>query len=268
MAFGQNNHRKLIIEALQDAGQAISAIEAGAYKISHKDDSSPLTDADLISDSIIRKALSNLSPDIPVVSEEQEVKTESIELPGKFWLLDPLDGTKEFIKGNGEYCISLALIISGRPVEGYIYSPVQKVLWYAIKGQGAFRLENTAKVRLPSLGSKEEKSWLLLRSRSHHNNKEETWYKKASENREIIINYQGSAIKFCRIAEGSADLYVKKGRIFGWDIAAGDLILEESGGKLAAYGNDREISYKFDKAEMPFFVACGHRVVNPENWLF
>lgn len=262
-------NKRIIFESLREAGDSIRRMEAVDYNINRKSDKSPVTNADLISDSIIRKALYNISPDIPVVSEEQPLKTENIEMPRKFWLLDPLDGTKEFIKGNGEYCISLALIEAGRPSEGYIYSPVQNILWYAIKDQGAFRLENDTREKLPSSHSfKENNSWLLLRSRSHHNNREEEWHRQASVIKKISVDYQGSAIKFCRIAEGSADLYIKKGKIFGWDIAAGDLILSESGGRLIAYGPDREISYKFDKSEMPCFVACGHRVVNPERWLF
>lgn len=128
MAFGKNNKRKLIFRALQDAGDAISSIESAGYNIQTKSDSTPVTEADLLSDSIIRKALSEISPDIPVASEEQAFNTDNVDTPAKFWLLDPLDGTKEFIKGNGEYCISLALIVNNRPVEAYIYAPTLKTM--------------------------------------------------------------------------------------------------------------------------------------------
>lgn len=268
MAFGENNKRQLIFRALLHAGDEISAIESAPYNIRTKSDSSPVTDADLVSDSIIRKALSEISPDIPVASEEQAFNTDNADLPSKFWLLDPLDGTKEFIKGNGEYCISLALIVNNRPVEAYIYAPTQKRLWYAVKDNGAYLMDRETPVRLPLYNHRKNEALILLRSRSHHNTAESKWYESATNNSRIEVKEQGSAIKFCMLAEGKADLYIKKGRIFGWDIAAGDLILTESGGLLLAYGNDKEIAYKFDKSEMPSFIACGQRIENPENWLF
>ncbi len=267
MAFGKNNKRKLIFRALQDAGDAISSIESAGYNIQTKSDSTPVTEADLLSDSIIRKALSEISPDIPVASEEQAFNTDNVDTPAKFWLLDPLDGTKEFIKGNGEYCISLALIVNNRPVEAYIYAPTLKKLWFAIKNGGAYVMDRETPVGLPLLNHRKKKALILLRSRSHHNTAESKWYEIATNNTIIEVKEQGSAIKFCMLAEGKADIYIKKGRIFGWDIAAGDLILAESGGLLLAYGTEKKIAYKFDKSEMPFFVACGQRIENPENWL-
>jgi len=262
------SNRRIIFESLREAGNKIQRIESGDYNINTKSDKSPVTDADLISDSIIRNMLADNFPDIPVLSEEQSISRASIDKPSLFWLLDPLDGTKEFIKGNGEYCICLALIDKGRPVEAYIYAPSSDIIWFALKNRGAFVLNNEIPEKLPLLNTDSNRPLILLRSRSHHNLTESEWYNTASESETIEIREQGSAIKFCRIAEGRADLYIKKGTIFGWDIAAGDLILCESGGRLISYDSTHEISYSFDSSEMPHFLACGHRIKDPEKWLF
>jgi 3'(2'), 5'-bisphosphate nucleotidase len=267
MALGQNYNKKLIFRALRDAGDAILSIESGTFSIRSKSDNSPVTDADLVSDSIIRKALREISPDIPVASEEHSFNIHDDIIPAKFWLLDPLDGTKEFIKGNGEYCISLALIVNKRPAEAYIYAPSLKKMWFAAKNSGAFVTDSETTARLPLLNPAKNEALVLLRSRSHHNSAELEWYREASRSDTIRVKKQGSVLKFCMIAEGKADLYIKKGRIFGWDIAAGDLILKESGGLVLAYGTEMEILYKFDTSEMPFFVACGPRIKKPEQWL-
>lgn len=258
---------RIIFESLREAGDNIRRIESGTYIINNKSDKSPITDADLISDSIIRNMLSDNFKDIPVLSEEQSNSQGSNDKPSLFWLLDPLDGTKEFIKGNGEYCISLALIEEGRPVEAYIYWPAQMILWYAIKGEGAYRVEDNKASKLPINNKETGSPLLLLQSRSHTKNEEVLWYEKASLIENIEIQQQGSAIKFCHIAEGRADFYIKKGRIYGWDIAAGDLILSESGGRLMSYGLGGDIIYSFDKSEMPHFIACSYRIDNPAEWL-
>ena len=256
-------------DALRKAGKEIRNFEkSGILDIKYKSDLSPLTIADDTSNSVITGILKNIFPDIPVLSEEDDIKPETKGCCDLFWLLDPLDGTKEFIKGNGEYCISLALIEKGRPVEAYIYWPTKKILWYAIKGEGAYRVKDKEASKLPLKNPDKKSTLLLLRSRSHHKHEEVLWYEKASLVKDIEIQQQGSAIKFCFIAEGSADFYIKKGKIHGWDIAAGDLILSESGGKLMAYGLTSEISYNYDKSEMPHFIACSYRIDKPENWLF
>jgi 3'(2'), 5'-bisphosphate nucleotidase len=257
-----------IISALRHAGEAMIHLEeSGDYKINNKSDQTPVTCADKISDSIIRKMLVRVYPDIPVISEEHSPSGLADINPFSFWLLDPLDGTKEFIKGNGEYCISLALIENKRPVEAYIYSPVDDKFRIAVKGMGAYRIVNDSLVKLPASDSREKESLLLLRSRSHHGKEEIDWLARASEHEEIESYEQGSAIKFCRIAEGNADLYVKKGRIFGWDIAAGDLILKESGGGIISFDTGKELYYNSGDLTMPHFLAYGSRINNPEHYL-
>lgn len=256
---------KNIISSVELAGTVIRAIEKKAtYTTNYKEDNSPVTEADLESDRIICKALAKICPEIPVISEESLRPSENSE---QFWLLDPIDGTKEFIDGNGEYCISLALIEKGRPVEAYLHAPVIKLTWFAIKGRGAFRLENNNAVKLPDKSISGGEAFRVLKSRSHHSEKEQDWFNKVSEYHRLESLVQGSAIKFGRIAEGSADLHIKKGRIFGWDIAAGDLLLSESGGGIASYPQGDKINYLPSNAVMPEFLAYGSRINNPGGWL-
>jgi 3'(2'), 5'-bisphosphate nucleotidase len=232
-----------------------------------RQDFSPVTRADLESDSFIRGKLGKLTPGINVISEE-EAKSWCIQSEyNKFWLLDPIDGTKEFIAGNGEYCISLALIDRDRPVEAYLHAPVSKITWFAIKGRGAYRLENNKAVKLPDKNTNGNKAFRVLKSRSHHAETESLWFERCSEKHMLESSVQGSAIKFARIAEGSADLHIKKGRIFGWDIAAGDLLLSESGGGMTAYPSGSEIVYYPGNKIMPEFLAYGHRISNPAVFL-
>lgn len=256
---------KKIISCVELAGTAIRAIECAAeYKTEYKEDKSPVTEADLESDRIITEALSKICPGIPVISEESLRPPDN---SGKFWLLDPIDGTKEFIAGNGEYCISLALIDRGRPVEAYLHAPAGKITWFAIKNRGAYRLENNKAVKLPDKNTNGNKAFRVLKSRSHHAETESLWFERCSEKHKLESSVQGSAIKFARIAEGSADLHIKKGRIFGWDIAAGDLLLSESGGGMAAYPSGSEIAYYPGNKIMPQFLAYSHRVSNPAVFL-
>lgn len=250
--------------ALKSSGIAICNIEKSNYSVRTKSDLTPVTEADLESDRIICEALLRMYPTIPVISEET-FSNRTIN-SDKFWLLDPLDGTKEFIAGNGEYCISLALIENAQPIEAYIFAPRSDEFWFAKKNHGAYKLVNNKFIKLTA--SKSEKGpLLLLRSRSHHNSLEENWYNRISEDRKINIEVQGSAIKFCRIAEGMADLYIKKGNIYSWDIAAGNLILRESGGDIIAYPDGKQIQYLSTEFKMPFFLAYSFRIKKPQDML-
>ena len=145
-----NNISEEIINTLRHAGEVVREIEEKvSYSIDLKADKSPVTLADFSSDKIIRESLATLTPDIPLISEESDADRAVKQI---FWLLDPIDGTKEFISGNGEYCISLALIANGRPVAAYIYSPVSKHLWTATLGSGAYLVYRGEKQKLATYG--------------------------------------------------------------------------------------------------------------------
>lgn len=253
----------LITVLLENAGKEILRIyKHNDFDIRIKEDNSPVTIADITSDRIIKDGLSEITPGIPVFSEETKNIGYGIRSKWEMlWILDPLDGTKEFISGNGEFCISLALISFNKPVAGFIHSPVTMETWFAVKGQGAFKLVEGEKVHLPFVNS----SGLIkiTISRSHHIKKEADWIKNLKKQFDSESLAQGSAIKFCRIAEGISDIYPKFGRIHEWDVAAGNIIIEEAGGKMLETATKRPPVYNKRNYFQPPFIAFGKRISNP-----
>lgn len=230
-----------------------------------KSDNSPVTIADLESEKIIIEALSKLTPEIEIVSEESADGSKASSEKDQFWLIDPLDGTREFINKTDEFCIIFSLIKNGIPVEGYIYAPIWNTLWYAVQGEGAWMVSDNEKVKLPS--NIKEGDFKILKSRSHHGHGEDQWIKKAEHKTKLSSKSQGSAIKFCLIAEGKADFYIKTGPIYEWDIAAGSLLLKESGGGLIDIKNGKEPVFTGHSKTVPYFIAYGHRIDDPRSWL-
>ena len=206
-----------------------NAFVAGTVAIVHKDDRSPLTAADLASHHCIVEGLRALTPDIPVLSEE----SKDIEIVNRrewnpLWLVDPLDGTREFIKRNGEFTVNIALIQDGVATFGVIQQPVTGLLWHGECGHGAFRRDGDAEqsihVRTPAL--------IPLRvaaSRSHRDERTQALLDALPDSEAVAC---GSSLKFCRIAEGGIDLYPRFGPTSEWDTAAGQAILEAAGGAV------------------------------------
>jgi len=197
--------------------------------IEKKEDNSPLTLADKRAHEYILEALTNLTPDIPVISEEAE--TESYEIRkewNRFWLVDPLDGTKEFIKRNGEFTVNIALIEDGHPVLGVIQVPCSGTIYYA-DDSGAFKLENTL---IPQSIQVNHKilDLISIASRSHRGESEVDFLAKFDITSSITA---GSSLKFCYVAEGRADIYYREGHTMEWDTAAGQVIVEKAGGCVA-----------------------------------
>jgi len=193
-----------------------------------KADHSPLTLADKESNKIIEAGLKQITPNIPIISEEgKDVLYPERKNWNEFWLVDPLDGTKEFIKRNGEFTVNIALIRNGVPVLGSIYAPAFEVLYYGDKSTGAYK---SAKGKTEKITVKTSKDKIVaVGSRSHG----------APEEQEVLLKYgvtdvvtTGSSLKFCLLAEGSADLYYRHGPTMEWDTAAGQAILEAAGGRV------------------------------------
>jgi 3'(2'), 5'-bisphosphate nucleotidase len=249
-----------ILNLLRIAGSEILRIyNTNNFGTRLKEDESPVTFADLAADGIIKKGLLKITPSIPVFSEETKDVPFNVRSGwNPLWILDPLDGTKEFIALNGEFCISLALVSDKKPVAGFIYAPVARELWYAIKGKGAFKILNNKPVRLPLY--EREGPFQILISHSHFSAKEEKWINKFIEKNPSETTIQGSAVKFCRIAEGNADLYVKFGLINEWDVAAGDLIISEAGGEMSELITGAAPVYNKPDFIQPHFIACGPRL--------
>lgn len=254
-----------IIRLIEKAGREILKIYYhNDFNIRIKEDNSPVTLADLASDKLIKSGLSEITPGIPVFSEEtKEIDFEIRSHWNPLWILDPLDGTKEFIAKNNEFCISLALVFDKQPVAGFIHAPVTSGTWMALRGEGAFKLTEGKKIRLPFLTP--SGAYRINISRNHHSEKEAAWIENFSKQHEAVTAIHGSAVKFCKIAEGLSDIYPKFSLIHEWDIAAGHLIIEESGGKIIETKTLKPPVYNKKEYFQPPFIAFGSRVKNWEK---
>ncbi|MBN1779750.1 3'(2'),5'-bisphosphate nucleotidase CysQ, partial [bacterium] len=209
-----------ICEIAKQAGEKILEIYGqDDFNIEQKEDNSPLTAADRASHAIISNALSASYPDIPLLSEEgKHMPYEERKHWHSFWVVDPLDGTKEFIKRNGEFTVNIALVTGGLPVAGVIYVPVTDVLYYARKDLGAFRRQGDGEPGIIHTDTDIRTKLIAVRSRSHASPEEEAYAGKTGCS-EIIS--AGSSLKFCRVAEGEAHYYYRHGPTMEWDTAAG-----------------------------------------------
>lgn len=197
--------------------------------VDFKSDKSPLTLADKESHNIIAKGLIKFAPEIPVLSEEgKQLSFEERKTWSKFWLVDPLDGTKEFIKRNGEFTVNIALMEKGKPVMGVIYVPATKDLYYGALGKGAFKKDADGYLTVLKVNSKKN-NLIAVGSRSHGSTEEEAILNKYGV-KDFIS--KGSSLKFCMLAEGAADVYFRFGPTMEWDTAAGQAIVEASGGRM------------------------------------
>lgn len=218
-----------IIKTAHEAGEKILTYYSAEIDVVGKSDHTPLTEADLASNKIILDRLSEIDPETPVISEESNIPEFAERKKwDTFWIVDPLDGTKEFIKQNGEFTVNIALIKDGEPVLGVIYIPVKKQMYYAQKDQGSFRKsgDDVAK-RIYSTRADKTKPLKVAASRSHQSDTlKEDLNKMGIELDELIS--AGSSLKFCLVAEGTVDIYPRMKPTMEWDVAAGDCIFRNS----------------------------------------
>ena len=259
------NDEKKILELLNiaiDSGKEILKIYDNEITVNSKKDKTPITQADINSNNLIISRLKILEPNIPILSEESLIEWESRKNWDKYWLIDPLDGTKEFISRNGEFTVNISLIENNYPIFGIIYSPVKSLLYYAIKNNGSFKIKTNT--NLSSLNNfskininKEKNSTIkIIGSRSHSSKEFKIWIENRFTNFELITI--GSSLKFCILAEGEADIYPRLGPTSEWDIAAGHIILEEAGGKLKTI-DKKDILYNTKEDILnPYFIAYGN----------
>lgn len=218
-----------IIETSRRAGKATLDYYDREIEVETKDDNSPLTKADLAAHEVIMDALKEIDPETPVISEEGGIADYSERKDWKkFWIVDPLDGTKEFIKKNDEFTINIALIEDGIPVFGVVYVPAKDVLYYGLQDKGSFKQEgDNEPERIISEKADTSKPLRVVRSRSHGSSElEEKLAEQGITIKEAIP--AGSSIKFCLVAEGKADLYPRLGPTMEWDVAAGDCVYRNS----------------------------------------
>ena len=266
-------HKKIdilkIAQTAIRAGDGILKIYEKDFEVEYKADDSPLTEADKISNEIIIDELNKVFPEIPVLSEEsKEVPYEQRKNWGYFWLIDPLDGTKEFVKKNGEFTVNIALIHGSKPVLGVIAVPVKGTLYFGIEGVGSFKssmgpeilkyneqsqlIENSEK--LPVVSS--PRPYTIVGSRSHMSDETQEFIaKKKKEHGNVDILSIGSSLKLCMVAEGRADIYPRFGPTMEWDTGAGHAIATASGAKVFEPVEGKPLLYNKENLLNPWFVV-------------
>ena len=241
----------------REAGAAAMAVYNSDFGVRHKGDRSPVTDADERAEAVILERLEALTPDIPVISEEQAAAGRAPAAAERFWLVDPLDGTKEFIARNGEFTVNIALIESGRPTLGVVGAPALGRLFTGALGLGA-HVEDEAGRRRVACRAAPGDGLTLVASRSHGDAQAlERWLEGWLAGRTVSASTNaGSSLKFCLVAAGEADVYPRLGRTMEWDTAAGHAVLAAAGGRVATL-DGRELSYGKPGLDNPHFVASG-----------
>ncbi|MFC1549252.1 3'(2'),5'-bisphosphate nucleotidase CysQ [Nitrospirota bacterium] len=232
-----------IAEAARDAGAGIMDIyDSGDFGVEMKSDNSPLTRADMLSHEIIVERLAHLTPDIPVISEEGSIADYAIRKDWRrFYLVDPLDGTKSFIKRSGEFTVNIALLDEGVPVLGVIYSPVSDTLYFSSAGEGSYKVMGKGEpIRIETANPGDHEVLVAVISRSHRTSEEKVFVESGIVG-ECIAS--GSSLKFCLVAEGKAHIYPRFGPLWEWDTAAGHAILIEAGGRVVDVSSYEDIIY-------------------------
>lgn len=237
------------------AGEAIMQVyRSDDFNVSHKDDRSPLTRADLAAHDLIIAALRKLTPELPCLSEEGAAIPFAVrgQWP-RYWLIDPLDGTKEFIKRNDEFTVNLALIDNGETVLGVVHAPALELTYFAAHDAGAHRLRDGRRDAIRT--RKTPVRPVLVASRSHRDASLDALLAHAPPHDEIS---KGSSLKFCLVAEGSADLYPRTGPTSEWDTAAGHCVAEQAGGAIRTLPDWRPLRYNQKESLLnPGFVVMG-----------
>lgn len=238
-----------------EAGEAIMQVYAGEFDVSQKSDDSPVTAADMAANDVILGRLSRLAPLMPVLSEESVDAFAGPDHAGRYWLVDPLDGTKEFIKRNDEFSVNIALIEQGRPVLGVVHAPALGLTWLGAEDVGAFKLD-AAGVRQPIRVARHQPGthWRVLGSRSHLGPKTLAWMEALGD---FILTRMGCSIKLCMVAEGAADLYPRLGPTSLWDTAAAHAIVNAAGGRIKT-PEGKVVDYACPaKTLNPWFIVYG-----------
>jgi 3'(2'), 5'-bisphosphate nucleotidase len=254
-----------VIAIARRAGDAIMEVYSGEIEVQHKHDNSPLTQADLAAHHVIDAGLNKLTPQLPILSEEAATIPYAIRSTWRrYWLIDPLDGTREFIKRNGEFTVNIALIDDGKPVMGVVYAPAKDVLYYGCAGCGAFKQEGSQPAAPIQARALDLANLTIAGSRSHSDKRMEAFLHNLAGNHSApqLISL-GSSLKICLVAEGRADVYPRLGPTSEWDTAAAQAVLEQAGGQLV---NVQGTAFSYNTKDSllnPEFFACG---ATPHNW--
>jgi 3'(2'), 5'-bisphosphate nucleotidase len=244
---------KAIIAAQKAGEEILTVYNSNDMEVELKGDSSPLTLADRKAHLAIMAELEPLN--IPILSEEgRNIPYEERKNWEYLWIVDPLDGTKEFIKRNGEFTVNIALIQNGTPILGVIYVPVTGVMYYGAQGIGSFKTEDNDTLHLPL--EKENPNFVAIGSRSHNSPETEAFFDALrNEKGTIDIISMGSSLKICLVAEGAADVYPRFAPTMEWDTAAGHAIASFAGKKLIDYATKQEMLYNRENLLNNWFIV-------------
>ncbi|MBM4152140.1 MAG: 3'(2'),5'-bisphosphate nucleotidase CysQ [Kiritimatiellaceae bacterium] len=272
----ENNWIQTAVRAALAGGQAIMTVYQRDFTTQYKEDRSPLTEADQLAHETIVEHLAQTG--LPVLSEESKAEAYATRQSwSQFWLVDPLDGTKEFIKRNGEFTVNIALIQAGRPVLGVVFAPVLHCIYVGVQGAGAYRA--TGEVLTDALRLSPDEFFQKLKtleaipvgvdrpgqpavmrivaSRSHMNPETESFIAELEKTGPVELVSSGSSLKLCMVADGSADVYPRIAPTMEWDTAAAQAVVEASGGTVMQYGTNHPVIYNKENLLNPFFVVYG-----------
>ncbi len=252
---------KDIIEIAINAGVAILEIYKQDIVVETKSDQSPLTLADKNANDIIVAGLQKVDTQIPIISEENKL-TDYSERKNwtKCWIVDPLDGTKEFIKKNGEFTVNIALVENGIPILGVVHVPAQNITYFAEINKGCFKIENGITTQLKIRKLAEDGILKIVGSRSHQTPELLAYVEQQKTNfSQVEFVAAGSSLKFCLLAEGKADVYPRLGLTMEWDTCAGQIVATEAGAQVLRFDNNEPLLYNRENLLNPFFI-----VKNPE----
>lgn len=232
--------------------------------ITRKEDYSPVTRADMISNQLITEHLRMLTPELPVLSEESGIiPHQERRFWDRYWLVDPLDGTKEFIKRNGEFTVNIALIEKNIPILGVVHAPFNGITYYAIKGEGAFKKENNKEIKKISVSDYKKTIFKIVVSHSHKGERlKKLFIKISSRIGSAECMSMGSSLKICLVAEGAAHMYPRLSPTMEWDTAAAHCIAEEAGGIVSDMFGKRLLYNKENLLNEDFIVSCSSELLS------
>ena len=259
-----NELLKKAINASIEGGHAIMEVYASDFSVEHKNDKSPLTLADKNCNEVIENRLINTN--IPILSEEGKKITYQKRKDWEYsWLVDPLDGTKEFVKRNGEFTVNIALIHNGNPVLGVIYVPVKEELYFALDRLGSYKTDQNSTVdNIENLISNSNKlpidnnrdNYVVVGSRSHMSIETEAFFEeKKKEHGNVEVMAVGSSLKLCMVAEGKADAYPRYAPTMEWDTGAGHAIVKYAGFSVTQYNSSDDVVYNKENLLNPWFLV-------------
>jgi 3'(2'), 5'-bisphosphate nucleotidase len=246
----------------REAGRTILDVYASTFTVAEKEDRSPLTEADLRSERLILAGLRRIAPEIPVLSEEAaKVPWATRRNWSRLWVVDPLDGTKEFVQRNGEFTVNIALVHDHRTVLGVVHAPALERTYYACEGVGAFRSDAEASGRSIRVAKRGPGPVRVVGSRSHRGSSLDAFLERVGPHELVEV---GSSLKLCLVAEGKADVYPRLGPTCEWDTAAGQCVLEQAGGQVLRLDGEPLDYNAREEVLNPYFVGIADADV---DWL-